>query len=284
MFDKDKIINYIEERHMTDGGYFFARITPSSGLDTYLVVKSLRILGTKPKDVESVVRFWTQENKKTLDEDIIGLFYAISTFKELKQPLELFTSYGDYLLKQLQSSNLAEFKHLTFSSSDKLAQYNADVDTLYLELVESELQIIWFLISTLSDLEISFEKKGVGEYIHQYQNMDGGFGKMNGSQLATTYYALLILDKIGLKQIGNKTTAAYLNQEFTNYNYLEELYWIAKCLTLVDAKIPDFKRTKKFVAHCWREDGGFTRSQFGGITTIEFTYNAISILRKIDQI
>lgn len=42
---KNDPLSYIRQRRMADGGYFFARVTPSSLQDTYFAVVSLNLLG-----------------------------------------------------------------------------------------------------------------------------------------------------------------------------------------------------------------------------------------------
>ncbi|MCR4394444.1 MAG: hypothetical protein NUV31_08765, partial [Dehalococcoidales bacterium] len=58
------VLGYIERCHLEDGGYFFARISPSSGLDTYFAVKSLSILGVKPDRPEAIADFFLNDVKE----------------------------------------------------------------------------------------------------------------------------------------------------------------------------------------------------------------------------
>jgi hypothetical protein len=51
------IKDYIESRQMEDGGYFFARVPPSSAMDTLYAVKSLRMLGTIPEKKDAVINY-----------------------------------------------------------------------------------------------------------------------------------------------------------------------------------------------------------------------------------
>jgi hypothetical protein len=53
-----KVVSYIERCHLEDGGYFFARVLPSNGLDTYFAVKSLSILGVEPDRPEAIASFF----------------------------------------------------------------------------------------------------------------------------------------------------------------------------------------------------------------------------------
>jgi hypothetical protein len=74
IFNRQKIAKYIEDCHLTDGGYFFAKVEPSSGLDTYLAVKTLRLLGVKTKNLKSVELFWKQREVEGNINDLFSNF------------------------------------------------------------------------------------------------------------------------------------------------------------------------------------------------------------------
>jgi len=77
------VLGYIERCRLEDGGYFFARIPPSSGLDTYFAVKSLSILDVRPDLPETIVDFFLKDIKKGSTGGITGLFLAVEVLNEL---------------------------------------------------------------------------------------------------------------------------------------------------------------------------------------------------------
>ena len=53
-----EVAGYIERCHLADGGYFFARVLPSSALDTFFAVKSLSLLRMKPEHPRDIAEFF----------------------------------------------------------------------------------------------------------------------------------------------------------------------------------------------------------------------------------
>lgn len=279
-FDKQKIVDYIESKHMNDGGYFFARVTPSSGADTFYATYSLKLLDYKTKNRESIIQFWKNQD---LQEDLLGLFYAISTFQALNEPLEYFNVYNNYLIKQLNNDEIYRAKKFRFSK--KLRQPMAEFGTnlLYLEYIQSELQNLFFVVIALKILKIKFDAGKLLKHLKSLKNNDGGFGTLKGSQISTTFYALSILHLIDPQKTFtlDEKTKKFIYSELTNSNYLEELFWAVQSLNLEKLSINNKEGILNFVARCWKEDGGFTRSRYQGITNLEYTFYALNILKII---
>jgi len=90
VMNRRKIAEYIEDCHLSDGGYFFAKIEPSSGLETYLAVKTLKLLGVKTKNTESVALFWKEEDNEGNLNNLFSIFLATETYKELGLKIRVF--------------------------------------------------------------------------------------------------------------------------------------------------------------------------------------------------
>ena len=282
MFNKNDIYNYIERGHLEDGGYFFARIPPASGLDTYLAVKTLKILGLSPKEPAKIINFWQNEEHNGNIDDLNGLFYAIQTYKELGYPFQHFKKYRKALSSIYRGQEWYQ-KNPIYLRKKKINLANEDIATLYTDIVESEAKSALYLTVLTNDLGVTIDQKRLINYVESLQNDDGGFGSIKESELSTTYYCLRILNLIGYPFPREKEIEQFLVEQFQAANYLEQYYWTIEGLVLLKREIPDKNLILAFLvaSYCW--NGGFARSQFIGIPTIEYTYYAVSILKYLEK-
>lgn len=279
MFNKQKIINYLEKRHLEDGGYFFARVPPSSGQDTFFAVKTLKILGEKPKNPMSLIKFWQNEETSGNLNSINGLFYAIETYKNLNYPINSFEKYKPFLQSLFQKIK----QNISLKNASKI-KIDSEIIPIFSDLVENEAKLIYYLTSLSLDLNINIDQNLLIEYIQSLKNNGEGFGKIKGSEISTTCYCLEISKKIKYS-LPNKTEIInYIIKELNHASYLEDYYWSTKALNLLKIKVPKTEKIINFLTKCQRENGGFSRSEFIGISTIEYTFFAVSILKKIEQI
>jgi len=283
MFDKHAIVNYIEDRHLKDGGYFFARVEPSSGLDTYLAVKTLKLLGQKPKYTDSIIKFWQNEERDGNVDDLTGIYFASQTYKELGYPLDHFQKYKDLLLTICQSNSLYAKKTISLKG-EKFGLSDSGIVSVYVDMVEGEAKSVYYLLKLLDDLKIDFDSKPFVAYIHSLLNDDGGFGSIKGSESATTYYCLEIQKICRQQFIKQRLVTEYLIEQLHLANYLEEYHWSILGLHLLGKHVPERERVLDFISACYRGNGGFSRSQFIGISSVEYTYQAISTLKVLRAI
>ncbi|MCL4353459.1 hypothetical protein M1615_03285 [Patescibacteria group bacterium] len=267
MFDKQKIIDYTEDKHLKDGGYFFAKVEPSSGLDTYYAVKILKMLGMKPQDPLGVKRFFLDMEASEGIDDITGLYLNLETLKEIGYDLTRFRCY-ESIVKETQN------RHGGFGT----------VGELYVEIA-SELETTYRAVVISNDLNCSLDKNSLVEFIFSFQNKDGGFGSKGLSLLSTTYYALSILQELGERKKIAKIPNFLLDIERSNFFnfYLEDIFWLTESLQLLKQKPRDTKTIISFLEMCIRIDGGFSRSINLGISTLEDTYYAVTILKRLEE-
>jgi len=279
LINKQKIIDYIEERHLSDGGYFFARVEPSGGLDTYLAVKTLRLLGIKTKNSQSIASFWKQESLEGNLDSLFAVFLAVETYKELGLSVRPFKRY--------QSSFIGQ-KEKVFSRAQYLRAGKNQGITLagamdFISTRGKDLQDLFYLAILIRDLGFEVDKKKIADFIYSLQNKDGGFGHKNESHLMVTYHALNILDVLSLPIKNKDRILVFLVHWFDKSNYLEDLFYSVESLSLLGEPIPDVEETVQFVDSCQRKNGGFSRARVSGIPTIEHTYMAVSILKDCEK-
>lgn len=266
MFKKHKIIQYIEDKHLKDGGYMFAKVEPSGGLDTYHAIQILKMLGTKPKYPESIRDFFLELEEHEGIDDIVGLYLTVETFKELGYEVARFHSYKTVLDKE--KNDLGGF---------------GTIKELYIEAT-SELQTTYESIVVAQDLSYHLDKQKLKHFILSLQNVDGGFGTHQLSLLPTTHYALASLNELGIAHDG-KEAINYLREKEKKIGgfYLEELYWCVTNLHMLKQKPIDIDGILAFLQDCFRDNGGFCRSRNMGISTFEDTFYAVTLLNVLES-
>jgi len=97
------VLGYIERCHLEDGGYFFACIPPSSGLDTYFAVKSLSILGVRPDRPKAIADFFLNDVKASALNGMTGIFLAVEVLNELGRMTDELKRYARPRVMALQN-------------------------------------------------------------------------------------------------------------------------------------------------------------------------------------
>jgi hypothetical protein len=270
---RQKVIQYIERCHLEDGGYFFARVTPSSGLDTYFAIKSLSILGIKPNHLETVKSFILQDLEDDTLAGITGLFITTEVLSEL-------ASLTDEIKKFVRN------RVITFQTreGDFSVSENIDVE------VTSELESAYRIIKTLKSVDADLNAEKIRQFVFNLLNSDGGYGRDNHSTLATTYYASEIHKIISTDTGRLDKTINYLRQRETQWmanfenrrvSFLEDLFWMVNGLNSLNCNVKFPDSIVKYILECQRFNGGFARAAIMGIPTLEYTYYALLILRDI---
>lgn len=277
--NKQKIIDYIEERHQSDGGYFFAQVEPSSGLDTYLAVKTLRLLGTKTKNTKSIANFWKRETLEGNLDDLFAVFLAVETYKEIGLPVTAFKKYQSALVGQ-KGRAFSRAQSMHTSKNQKLTlTYAMD----FIGARGKDLQDLYYLATLSHDLKFDIDKKKIADFVYSLQNKDGGFGHKKESYLMATYHALHIFDALSLPVKNKDEILIFLTHWFDKSDYLEDLFYSTESLSLLGEPLPDVEEAFQFADSCQRNNGGFSRARVMGIPTIEHTYMAVSVIKACEK-
>jgi len=261
-----EVVKYIERCHLEDGGYFFARVPPSSGLDTYFAVKSLYLLGIKPDHPEAIASFFLNQVKEGTLGGMTGIFVAIEVLNELGRITDELRSYARQRIMLLQN----------------MAGGFGALKNIYVE-VSSELEATYRAVRILKTIGANFDERRITDFVLGELNIDGGYGREGRSTLASTFYATEIHKLLGT-DVGKLTvTRDYLRKREKTWQvqFIEDLYWLIMGLANLGEKsnVPD--RVMRFVMMCQRANGGFSRGTIMGIPTLEYTFYTVSILREI---
>lgn len=263
------VVEYIGKCHLEDGGYFFARVPPSGGTDTYFAVKSLSILGVKPDRPEDIASFFLGRMNEVWLNNITGLFAASEVLGELGLASDDF--------RHLALRRLESFRNRAGGFG---ATENIDVE------VPSELRDTCRAVQVLGLFGGSLDKEKVTRFVLGLLNQDGGYGRDGHSTLASTFYATTIHKILGT-DIGKLTrTRDYLRKIEENWQvqFLEDLYWLIFGLTNLGEKLHMPARAVGFVMECQRPGGGFSRATVMGIPTLEYTYYSLSVLKDVEAL
>ena len=265
-FFRREVLSYIERCYLEDGGYFFARIPPSSGTDTRFAVKSLAILGVKPQNPGSVLNFFRSQVGEGTLSGVTGIFNAVEVIDELSHLSSDLKSYAEEKVMIWQN------KAGGFGTTE-----NIDVE------VSSELQETYRAIKVLSTVGAAFDEKRVTRFVSSLLNQDGGYGRNGHSTLASTFYATSIQKLLAIQTVNLASTKAYLRkrEESWQVQFIEDLYWLVEGLANLSEKSNFSDRIASFVMECQRVNGGFSRATIMGIPTLEYTFYALSILREV---
>ena len=261
-----KVTSFIERCHLEDGGYFFARIPPSSGLDTFFAIKSLPILGMKPDRPEAVANFFLNDFKAGMFSGMTGIFVPVEVLNDLGRLTDELRNYAQPRIMALQN------KAGGFGALE-----NIDVE------VSSELEDTYRAVRILRTTGAEFDKRRIADFVLGELNPDGGYGIEGRSTLASTYYATEIHKMLGLETERLAVTKAYLRKREENWQvqFIEDLYWLVEGLSNLGEKSNCPDRIVSFVLECQRQNGGFSRATIMGIPTLEYTFYALSILHEI---
>jgi len=282
VFDRQKIVNYIEDCHLRDGGYFFAKVEPSSGLETYLAVKALKLLGMKTKNTELIALFWKRNEAEGNLNNLFSIFLAVETYKELGLKTRTFKKYRKYLVDY--------YKHaiprgaFVYSQNRRLSRKGFWSAMSYFNTVGKELEDLFYLVSLNWDLKMKIINKGkIAKLVLSLQNKNGGFGRGRESHLMATYHALSILNLLSYNLPTKEKVYDYLMEKWSDCYLLEDLFYIIKGLALINKPLPDISKIMQFVDSCQRGNSGFGRAPSMSIPTIEDTYLAVSIIKTCEN-
>ncbi len=259
---------YIESCRLEDGGYFFARIPPSSAVDTFYAVRTLSMMGCRPDNPAATRKFFVDALKSNSILSINGLFAAIEVLDDLHFSVQLPSRYVERINKL--RNDIGGF---------------GVVDNLDIEVV-SELETTYRVLKIMTAMGMDFNRRSISDFVLKFANRDGGFGKGNLSTLASTYYATEIFRLTGYDTSGLSDTVNYLRDRSTIWrlNFIEDVFWVSNSLSNLEQKIDLADWMISFVEACRRANGGFARKDVMGIPSLEYTYYAVSILKTLSYL
>ncbi len=249
---------YVHSCQTQDGGYFFARVPPGSLLDSYFAAQTLQLLGAPPANRARLVKF-VEAALQTGIVDIHALYLATRICLSLgNRPAALLSRWQ----KVAGSSWLP-----------------AAPGTLYIE-VDSELERVREVVTACVSLGIPLARDAVIKAVASARNQDGSYGSRGAMRLPTTCDAIQTLALLGCPPAAAEVLP-FLRLRDKEIYFIEELYYLSGIRAGLGLEIRNRDGAVAFIRDCQRESGGFARARPMGIATLEYTFYAVSLLRRM---
>ncbi|MCX8183616.1 MAG: hypothetical protein N3F08_04280 [Crenarchaeota archaeon] len=260
-----KTVQYITLRQNDDGGYTSVQYTDSTLYDTYLALETLKILKASPPRVGDTIAWVRNYNAMNIRD-----YYLINRILMiLNQPLI------DV------SKHVAEL----MDSTGRFGAYEVDVEAV------SEVETTFMCVELMSMLNIEQNRDKTIGFVLSLKNPNGGFGTPESS-LSSTFYALKTLstlnhpieemaDTLRFVRLHENPEGGFSLKPSVKPSFMEPTFMGLTCLQLFDEEplYPD--ETIGFILGCQNSNGGFRRSLEHGISSFEYTFQAVSSLRML---
>ncbi|MBO3800105.1 MAG: hypothetical protein FGF52_03525 [Candidatus Brockarchaeota archaeon] len=260
-----KTVDYIFARQNEDGGYTSVQYTDSTLYDTYLALETLRILKVSPPRVDDTIAWVRKYNAMNIRD-----YYLINKILMiLNQPL-------------------IDVSKRVFELMDSTGRFGArevDVETV------SEVETTFMCVELMSMLNLKQYREKIIEFILSLKNPDGGFGAAESS-INSTFYALKtlstlnhpieeMLDTLNFVRLHENSEGGFSLKPGAKPPFMEPTHMGLMCLRLLKKEplYPD--ATVNFILGCQNTNGGFRRSLEHGISSFEYTFQAVSSLRML---
>lgn len=282
MPDFQALIRYIDERRVREGdriGYSFVRELPPTIRDTFFAVACLKMLKTDSPD-DDIVQFLSGYD----DFDFDGAYYAMKSLKLVGAEVEVrdgkiwWCYRGD---ETLRPCNIPNTPLISYFKYELYGKYGSSIFSSSLS-------------SVLKRIEIDPNSKVDGLVNAALALLNMG----SRQDIMTTYMALKILKAMEgrccpstLSSSHIRLITSFLKRCTTRKGYVASPTTSSMTLesTYAGHKIAKYLKLSRhlgvssFIDTLQNENGGFRRSQFGGISSLESCYLAMSTISDISN-
>lgn len=238
------------------------RLIPSPE-NTYLAVKSLRILGSEPEKKEEIMKYiadeWQEEPK-----DAKSAYCLLMVCNLLNQPYPQNTQFKEW------------FK----TDFDKCI--NQSIDSMDLE------EVLYLIkVANLLDIELNNKDKLIAK-LQSSQQEDGGFG-LEASDLFMTFYAVNTLEELGSSPLNKESCISWIREgqvadggfivrrgsTHTNSSDIYSTYISVVSLNTLNAKPESSDKLLEWLRDCQYKYGGFKFApEYADLDASEDTFKA----------
>jgi len=248
-------LKFTHKREHSEGGFTLYSGYPDTK-NTYYGLLILQLFNEEPYNKENTIK-WVEYLHKGRMYGIKGIFYRVNILKILGKTPGL----GEkYFVKLIIKNEFPNF------------------------------EIAYLHTSILKN--IGYDKFDfITDWILYHQNEDGGFGRSN-SNILSTYYALESLNIIDNNLIQfKKDILDFINKCQTEEGvfaytplsyppYIEGVYAGTRVYEILGEKPIEINSIINFVVKLQNKDYGFRRSKYTGISELEYTFRALTILKN----
>ncbi|MBO3797508.1 MAG: prenyltransferase/squalene oxidase repeat-containing protein [Thermoproteota archaeon] len=260
-----KTVEYITARQNDDGGYTSIQYTDSTLYDTYLAIETLRLLKVSPPRVDETMAWVRNYNAMNIRD-----YYLINK-----------------ILTVLNQPPIDVSKHVfeLMDSTGRFGAYEVDVETV------SEIETTFMCVELMSILNIDQNRSKIVGFLLSMKNPDGGFGTAESS-LNSSFYALKtlstlnypieeMLDTLHFVRLHENPEGGFSLKPGAKPSFMEPTFMGITCLRLFNQEPLYLDETIGFILGCLNSNGGFRRSLEHGISSFEYTFQAVSSLRML---
>lgn len=252
----NKALKFVHEREHEEGGFTLYKGLPDTK-NTYYGVKILKMFNKDPYNKEKTIE-WIEKLQKDRMYGIQGVFYRVNILNSFDKEIKVPESYISRLNSKTEFANL------------RIAYYHSVVSKI---------------------LELDNLPK-IADWILSNQNEDGCFGS-GRSEILSTYYALESLNYIDPSLIQMKDLIVNFTRNCQNEDggftfipdsyppFIEPTYAGIKIYEIIGMEHEKPDKTVRFVQNLQNKNGGFRRSPYLGISELEYTFEALYILKSI---
>ena len=265
-----KTIQYISDRRCISGGYCFYQLDEPNLSDTWYALGCLSAFDRIEPDPQTIR-------------------YLDKPYPPGRGSLELFRTWYQYWSYQYIAGAVpATLKQRISDLTPPTGKTSGTIES------SSALEQIYYFTILMIESGIGISnslREELKESVFQWQHPDGGFGRTH-STLVETWHATSILTALDAS-FEKKSVASFLNTcvdpdsgfinvPATHPGFLEHLDAGVSLASLLNIPIPNPGICLQFIAKCRTQTGGYTRSQFGGNPTLEYTWLAIRTLTQLN--
>ena len=266
---QSEVLEYITARRCKRGGYCFYRLEEPNAPDTYYALSTLSLLSMDLKDDQSKEYLRCMQDSDGSYPNLAFAFFTIRGLGILKgrpryRPRQYIEEMLDLCIQRGVRGHM-------------------------------DLNDIHFIVSVFKCLRARIKdnkKQALVRLIDSMKNEDGGFGR-NVSNLENTSTALLTLKDLSwakdevcvlnFVKMCEDRHYGFVNVPGTSPGYLEHIHAGIVTSALIGYRPSFLAQTKLAIHMCMNDNGGFSRSIGGGISTLENTYRAIHSLKILSR-
>jgi len=312
-----KVVRYVLSKRGRDGGYLYYQyegILDSSVEDTYYAVKSLKLLGAEIPEPERTIAFLKSiQGADGGYPSIRVAYFAVKALFELgdaPRDMDGAIRYLESKLRGLVRKKRDEELGMSCSGGSNCALVTPPVlirdgilrswdltDRLYAVEIGSRLSDLFMIVEGLTILQHSVDENirlTICEEVLRFKNQDGGFGAAYSS-VEETFYAIKVLSNLACGRVDLRDTRDWIRscedpcggfkaKPTLMHGYLlSDLYCGLRTMSILRLTPSFVEPHVKFILKCFNGDGGFRNSIYGGSSSLESTFHALSALEMLGE-
>lgn len=272
--DRDSLVDFVNARRQKDGGFAFCNPLPSSAPETFYAVHILTGMDSEIPEKAGLLMYLKE---KLTAKNIYSIRHALGSLGMLEENAALPEGLSAFLLEKLESAVTGRERAGGFSPGlGNTATYSFEMPNI--------LEKIFYVCESLKMMEREIPGEA-RSFVERFRR-GGGYGVKYPS-LKDTYYCASILGSQGLKNRrglerfirGHELkSGGFCKRQGSYPPYLEDTFYALSALKTIGSIYRSWP-VREYIRKLQNPDGGFRRSIYGGISSLEDSYYAVASLR-----